>query len=235
MTDEESNEPVYWKSRLDQLTQLPGEIPAGKEAAWDKLHVRLQKKPVRKKPVWYWAAACLLFASGMSWLMLQQIDIVPVKNTRVQIPAHSTRGRLLVTDSKDTIAVSAYLPKQTVHTLPVEPDKQIHPHVSTHAVVADAPVALYADTVKEQAHEIPVYAIRPADTMSTTALLPVQKKLRVVHINTLGSTEEGVQVAGNSSASYLQASHMVPDDQSRFSISRNSSDNIIKIKLSSSN
>ena len=59
MANENPNNDFHWKSKLEKLEGLTGEI-FEKEAAWGKLHVRMQKKPRTKKAAWYWAAAASL-------------------------------------------------------------------------------------------------------------------------------------------------------------------------------
>ena len=42
--NENPNDDFHWKNKLENLESLPGET-FNKEASWEKLHDRLQKKP----------------------------------------------------------------------------------------------------------------------------------------------------------------------------------------------
>ena len=80
-----------WKSKLEEIESLPGEI-FNSEAAWVKLHERIGKKRGNKRPVWYWpAAACLLLALIIPWFFLaNKNDTAVVNNNSVQKPIQSS-------------------------------------------------------------------------------------------------------------------------------------------------
>ena len=70
MLDEKPNRGFHWKNKLEEWADLPGET-FNKEAAWDKLHERMQGKTRNNNAVWYGTAvACLVLALIISWIFL---------------------------------------------------------------------------------------------------------------------------------------------------------------------
>lgn len=53
---------------LDELINLADEPSVNREALWQKLELRLQKKPAQFKLWWYWAAAILLICTTLPFL-----------------------------------------------------------------------------------------------------------------------------------------------------------------------
>jgi hypothetical protein len=81
-----------------------------------------------------------------------------------------------------------------------------------------------------------VNTIKSADTIAMITSTPQKKKLRVVHINELGKpVEEEIQFARNTLTPTFEATFFRQDGLPGFSLSRNASDNIVKIKLPPSN
>ena len=226
MPDEKAGNPFYWKDKLDGLDFLPGEAPVDKEAGWQQLQDRLQKRPRKKKKIAYWiAAACLVGVMLLTKLRLMQPEETLVKrNTH---PAPQTAPRLPATGNQEALAALKQTVKNNIH-LP-ESKNKLYP-VVIKAATTSGPVPL-PDTVKEILPETIPY--QPADTVLLITAAP-KKKLRVVHINEVNRPEDDTQLASNdpapSSAKFLEKNSL-PD----FSVSRNVSDNIIKIKISSSN
>src|SRR5215831_1898207 len=68
MSNEDPGKNMHWQDKLEGMDHLPGE-GFNKNSSWNKLHERLQDKK-KKTPLWYWAAAaCLLCALMIAWLM----------------------------------------------------------------------------------------------------------------------------------------------------------------------
>ena len=84
MLNEKHNDHHGWKNKLEGLTGLPGETALDKNAAWEKLHSRLQENPRKKKAVWYWAAACLLAALSIPLMMVNKKENIVVKQDQPQ-------------------------------------------------------------------------------------------------------------------------------------------------------
>jgi hypothetical protein len=176
MLNEKHNEGFGWKNKLGALTGLPGEAALQKDAAWEKLHSRLQEKPRRNKAVWYWAAACLLIAL-----------IIP----------------LLITNKKENIVVRKDPPEKQqpviVSTSPaapalVETPKQVKKIKHENRSIKEQQAADLKALVKQEPvlpveekniNNIPVPAVTDTATVAATAI--AKKKMTVVHINELDS------------------------------------------------
>ena len=229
MPDEKADSAFCWRDKLDQLSGLPGEAPVNQAAAWQKLHDRLQQKTPGKKTVLYWiAAACLLCALALSWPVLIRPDHALV--TIAQPKQESSRQSFHKTDSQGALAVS--LPQGSKKKSVPRLDPKTNPHPAlVHAAIMSPP-AIPPNTIKNLLQ--PIAMRQPQDTVHLMAAAPVKNKLRVVHINELNSTVENAHLASNAPLSSPGKSSG-GDDLSGFSLSRNASDNIVKIKLSSSN
>jgi hypothetical protein len=109
MLHEKPGNDFHWKSKLEELESLPGET-FNKDAAWEKLHERMQGKHRNKKALWYWsAAACLLSAIMISWLFLtNKNETILVKNNPVPKQTQSALPHLLNQNKTDrAIAISS--------------------------------------------------------------------------------------------------------------------------------
>ena len=225
MPDEKADKPVYWKSGLDQLDFLPGEPPVDKEAGWQKLHDRLQHSRRKKKAGGYWvAAACLLGVMILTRLLLMQPGDSLVKKDPPSTRKTSPTPRPVI-DNPETVA---FLPPSSNKrsSLPDIKNK-LHP-VAKAATTSGLMVP--PDTIMEIPS--PTAIVQPVDTVQLITAAP-KKKLRVVHINEVDRPAEDTQLASNVPVSSAKLSR--EDDAAGFSLSRNASDNIVKIKLSSSN
>jgi hypothetical protein len=180
-----------WRSKLDELESLPGEIMPDKNAAWDKLHSRLAtKRNNNKKVTWYWtAAACVLFALMIPTFVTNkreaQLTTTTIKQnlSRVKTPARTLIEKDVLKENvrpakkSEIISVRTKNEKLNSKTIPQETSNEIRLYdtVSSHSLM------------KENVNIIS----QPADTLSYIAsALPVKKKLKVVHINELGDPVE---------------------------------------------
>lgn len=238
MLHERPNESFHWKNKLDELDHLSGEPPTGKEAAWEKLQARLQEKPRAKKTVWYWmAAACLLLLAGVPWLMLNQNRNNLAESNSQQPPERPTSGFRPVGDPKETLTL---VPKSLVNKQTTPPvtakDKTHHPDHSDTTLKKDiAPTDL--NTINESLPRISVISSEQLDTTAELATSPVKNRLKIVHVNELGDHgPDDIQYVENSSTPLFRTKPFRQDDHAAgISLSRNASDNIVKIKIAPSN
>ncbi|HSC38837.1 MAG TPA: hypothetical protein VLD19_13235 [Chitinophagaceae bacterium] len=165
MLNERPAEPGGWKDKLDLLDGMAGEPWTGKEAAWDKLHTRLHKKPAKKKGMWWLAAAIfLLFALTGSLLLTHKKENVLVKTGPVHTdmpapaPAETTHPAIV-----NTVA-------NAKHRAP----KQVTAKTKKILLPVDQPVLQQVSTTEPIKTDTPLLASAPAP-----------KKLRVIHINEL--------------------------------------------------
>ncbi|MEO7960622.1 MAG: hypothetical protein ABIR19_03690 [Ginsengibacter sp.] len=187
MLNENPNKDFHWKSKLDDLESLPGEI-FNKDALWDRLHIRMQQKHGNKKAAWYWAAAaCLLTALLIPLLFSKKNGNTIVKSNPAQQTIQTPATNVLPEGKKDSFGF--------ITTIAAENKKPANLFENTEKMIAPAnhKVLTFENVpVKKNKEELvePVVikeAVEPLGTNSNAvALVPGKKKLRVVHINELG-------------------------------------------------
>ncbi len=174
-----------WKKRMSELDNLPGE-PASKDLLWERLHERLEKKSIRKKPLWHWAAACFLLLSGLAFLISKKHTAeLPVKEI-VQQKQTSLPNSILI--KKENIAVIANSPaenkllkqhqQKNIAQLHNNRPAKLQPAITTVVTTANQPV------------EIAAPVLQPDTNMLMVTKAPTKLKLSVVNINELDAPSE---------------------------------------------
>ncbi len=191
MSNENLNSEFHWKSKLEELKSLPGEI-FNKEASWEKLHGQLQKKPGNKKALWYWAAAaCLLAAISVALILSNKKENVLVNNNQVQKKIQPSPSFLrTINDSATSIVISSIPVERKSPARQAENlSKIIKP--GDHKILIVENVAAKHDKEESIKSGVINNVITPVDSqISIVASIPFKKKLRVVHINELGDPVE---------------------------------------------
>lgn len=174
-----------FRSRLADLDNLPGEDLQDKDAAWSRLHDRLREKPRRIKPLWYWAAAALIIACSLPFIITNRKPEGIVKEDavkKIQQPVEADKSR---SEEMPTVISTPGKAEQ-------KPIKIINEN--NHVQIKDTgkndnnTAAVVPPVVIPQQEIIPQLAAENIQ-IATTAL-PVKKKLRVVSINELYTPQE---------------------------------------------
>ena len=235
MLHEKPSDSFHWKNKLDALDHLPGEPVQDKTASWQKLHDRLREKPVRNKVILYWvAAASILFIVGGQWLMVdnKNTKIVNAKEQRIPAP-YSNSTKTIIVDPELSITDATVEKK---HESPIATRKQPSHKALRNVILIENKILPAPDTTTEKLPDVSINSMKTVDTNALVSFIPPKRKLRVVHINELGKpVEEEIQFARNNSSPTFQSKVFNQDRFSGFTVSRNSSDNLVKIKLSPSN
>ena len=224
MPNENPNKMFHWKNKLEDLQSLPGEI-FNKEAAWGKLHTRLQPRAKNKKITWYWiAAAFLFFTLCISFFFSNKKENVLVKNNVRQKKINSSSPLLVNKDTSVIITSSINENKTQAHS--INKIGKINTAIN-HKTISDE----ISQNKKEEnmTNEIKNNAVMPVDTaVYIAANLPEKKRLKVVHINELGiPVSEPSVIARNSESHSFQlkllnqevyTSSSVPANGTRFKI-----------------
>jgi hypothetical protein len=167
------------QDKMEGLDALAGGIVYGKEEAWDKLQARLEQKPAKKIALvyrWLAAAAVLLLCLGIIGMYYYPEQ---------QIAVYQPHNPVITTDTEH-MAVAT--PITTEPILVTEPqtkapaNRKDVPHVQ---FVTDEPKTVKVPEPVDTA-AAPAIAVT---TLPKPQVTPV-KKMRVVHINDLGQTEE---------------------------------------------
>lgn len=186
MSDINPDKNTHWKNKLDNLEQLPGET-FNKEAAWDKLHYRMQGKKGNKNSRWYWiAAACLLFALLFTWMNYPKNNSHLSNNETIIKPSEKTDISISTTSENNT--------KKNINVSSQANDKVASvinkPHPINHKAIPVETISVIhlnnPDSMQMNL-ETPRNILQTINTTPMTAMiLPVKKKLKVVYINELG-------------------------------------------------
>lgn len=173
-----------WKDKLDDAGALSDYLLADKNAAWEKLHGRMHTPVQKKRAGWYWlAAACLAGLISGAFLLLNRNQQVTVVKQEVKMKA-----------AIDSIAVL-----QPLITAPVKPS-----HDEKTAVIADKKLPATKPLKRVMIEPIESATVKTNDSMAITASniqpiniiptapltatnTPEKKKLKVVHVNELGT------------------------------------------------
>lgn len=203
MSNENHNNTGNWRSKLEALESVPGETVVDKNASWEKLHERLRVKKSGKKMIWYWAAAaCLLLVLIIPFINSNKKNQQPAKNETVQKQPSIKPGLTISNDKKDLAQITKTAPVKRNRDFPVaEKGAGKYQRIVPATVTT---INRIGDTVSIPGlmKETLVTAIQPLDTSLDIVLArPVNKKLKVVHINELGDpVEEFPGMAHNADA-----------------------------------
>jgi hypothetical protein len=206
MSNENHNSSPNWKSKLEEIESLPGETMPDKNAAWEKIHARLEGKSHERKPVWYWiAAATILFLFIIPFFISNknndQMAYRLEKQTQSKTKPNEADRHLTVktvNPAKDSFTTEN--PVATKKTLTVIFNKSNETENKNIAGNKKEQARL-SDTVntQNQITETTNNSLPVKDTSSGLAsIMPVKKRLPVVHVNELGEADDEPQVAGNS-------------------------------------
>lgn len=242
MLHEKHDDPFHWKNKLDELDHIPNEPGRDKAASWVKLHQRLREKDVSRSTLWYWtAAACILISAGILLLVPKPGHIEmsvtdhPPSTERPISPANQADRRS--PDNKFQ-AAKREMPSKPIRnrvtskdnvTIRTPSEKSAHTITNIRSNIDDFATA----TIKtESAPMTTVQSPMLADTINTNAVTSTPaKRLRVVHINEIVKPVEEMPMAKATTHRSLAEQ---PGPRV-FILSKNGSDDIIKIKLSPSN
>jgi len=166
---------------LDSLTTLPGETEVDKNAAWQKLALRLHQRPRRIKAVWYWAAACVAVLVLFLSLNVTKHN-EPVIAHSLKAPS-SLAGAVFPAKKNEAVAVIPAA-KKTAYaavsfSVPVHRFKSVV-KIPAPGSAAVSPVPEYLSSI-----DLP-----PAvDSSSLVSAPPAKKKLKVINTNELDDAD----------------------------------------------
>ena len=184
MSNENRNNTIKWKSKLDELDSLPGETLPDKNAMWEKLHGRIDGRKNIRKIFWYRAAAaCLLIALMIPGMLSRKIknNIVQYKVLPIQIKGPAIHEELYL-KKKDTIAAISSAPVEKKSALKIEVNNNRNAIADSNKERIESKDQIVVDQISSViVTDSPVLSI---------ALMPLKKKLKVVHINELGDPVE---------------------------------------------
>ena len=185
----ENQDNINWKNKLEQAEGLSGEILADKNAAWEKLHSRLQPKPRRIRVVWYWAAAaCIFIALMIPLLTANKKQQAIVKNEIIPAAPKKEffKATAPVQQQKMVAIVAAAIEKGKIITHGLQLKKEeltANKSVQNLTTILPGLNNINDRPFSQTVELLPAQEILVANTI---ALLSNTKKLKVAHINELG-------------------------------------------------
>lgn len=196
MSSEKQNNYENWKSKLDNLDSLPGEIMPDKNSVWEKLYARLGGKKRNRKAIWYWsAAACILFALMIPLLFFNnnnnQVSMTQTQKNNTESDSYPIKNSSKkVIDKKDSTQIfySSTVINNREKTEAVSTKKN-----NKNIYEREINLLRVPDTASTQNILVETLsnALSKIDTFSSLATsIPIRKKLKVVHINELGDPVE---------------------------------------------
>jgi len=185
MLSKKHNESFYWKNKLEAADSLPVMAATEKDAMWNKLHNRLQEKPVGKKAVWYWMAAGLLPLIVIALTMVNNTNHIFVSDAVQQKKTTNAAPALLQPVSKELVRLSVSAPAEIKYrvTSIVEKTNSKIPH---DTIKVSATVTTVTKMPESSSTETVMNNLQPVDTAAIcNTNIVTKKKLPVVHINEL--------------------------------------------------
>jgi hypothetical protein len=231
MSNENRNDQLHWTSRLSELDSLPGEV-FERDTAWEKLQARLEQKPAKRNK-WYWlAAASLLIAVSLPWLVTNNTP--GPEAARISYSTPGVKNRVKQTPVPVTRAVTAEMLEHTIITSKPVPvvdrdnkrNLQQYTRPDMAVRIITPPVNFPPDTI-----------LAPVPATIAMNISPVKKKLTVVHLNELDGQATKNIIAGNEHGRpYFPVKFLSREVlTSNTGSGSRSRDNLITIRLSSQN
>lgn len=225
MSNENHNNFYNWKSKLEELESLPGEIMPDKNAMFEKIYTRLEGRELHRKPMWYWiAAACVVFAFMISLLITNKKNH-QMANTELKRnqPEKLASVATVIRKKKSITIKNPVLSEKNVAMNSDKKNEKIYKNIHKNKAVQ----LRVSDTVSTQNQIAEIVNDSSQAIDSSTSLvsaIPVKKRLPVVHVNELGDPDNIPQVAHNSekqSVHFLQLASQEVYDGPTASITKN--------------
>jgi len=184
MADKKQNNADSWKQMLDCPENLPGEGMPDKNAAWEKLYNRLYTKPA-PRTAWYWIAATMLTMAAVSWLITsrKKNDITKASATAVH-DTNSLQPSQAADFNKQPIIKTVFIKQPITHNKGAMHKKtyygNAHPFYPPQAVATSISIVVNKPPVS-------IAAPVTGDSAKLVLVFTPKKKLRVLHINELGT------------------------------------------------
>ena len=160
--------------KLDGLDPLQVGVVSGRDDAWEKLQGRMDAKPSRRLPLWYWPAAAALVGIVASSLWVFNVD--------APVPAVVSAASSQAAPPQIAPAPAAQQPETLMITSPA-----IEHPANTPALVHNAYEEDSFATIVANEPDVPeTHVVREVLPES----VPLPRPMRVVHINELDAAPE---------------------------------------------
>lgn len=185
MLSKKHNDPFYWKNKLEAGDGLTGDWVTGKDALWERLQARLQKKTAGPRAVWYGIAAGLLPVMIMAILLMNNTKDMQVNEISFQQNDAGTKKDYLLPALQENVTIAVSAPVEKKQAMPGSTEKKMNKVTDNSTKVNDSFAAVTVFTATLSTEKV-TGDLQPVD--SATNLYgneTSKKKMQVVHINEL--------------------------------------------------
>ena len=244
MSQERHNNEKEWQMKLSEMESAPVELIFDKSSAWNKLHNRLHHKSKNRKSSWYFLAAACVIAVLCLPFIVEKSRVKPTAVPEAKLPPEKQLPFAVNPDSfsisKNTkvkrIPLQEGEVKRFSRITPGEISKDIASNISDNDYFDSTQI------VESNLPQVTVNTQQPVDTSTAVAVqLPsLNKKLKVVHINEFeaAKSQEPSYATLKLNSSLIEQNKYKNRRKSRSSnlfLSNNTTDDLVKIRLSPSN
>jgi hypothetical protein len=191
MLNENQNNPG-WKNKLEDTVDLANETCRDKNALWQKLDDRLNEKPRRKRFGWYWAAAACLMVTMLLPFIKNNIGTNGTNPNVVvkQQPAAPKTSEIAKAPAPAHVDNSSIIIEKR-QAVKVAKQEKVATNVQ-NAIVPEPGIASTSPIVQNDIQPVQnvITPITNTPVVVATAGPVLKQKLKVIHINELGYTEE---------------------------------------------
>ncbi len=178
MQKENHDKTPAWKQKLEDAT---AEEAFGKDAAWDKLYIKMNQRPLKGKAMWYWlAAACTLFAIILSVSFYFQKNDATSEATLAHSASKNNASRTV------TATIDNFIKNKNMLYKAIAVNKIISPkHKNKYLLKPNGKLRIQ-DNVILQTKNIIInkdILLIPDTLQKVLAVHVMKKKLPVIHIN----------------------------------------------------
>lgn len=198
-----------WKNKLEDVSGFDSTDLPDTNAAWDKLYNRMHQ-PHRKKAAWYWAAAaCFLIGIGSVLVFFHQ-QIQRPGTAQATVKKQAPKPHNSVKEKEQPAIVLTPGKKEMEKAEIKQAGKNDKPSPDGKAAKNNMPFTVSDKVTLKQERLIPLPGNEMAREIQTPMITPTaaiaqpKPKLKVVHINELGSTAEDNNTRPASDFSLIQ-------------------------------
>ena len=178
-----------WKNKLEDVEHLSIDTLQDKNTAWEKLHSRLHKQPRSTMFAWYWIAAAYLLAVLIAPVFISNKKLVETAAGRKLLNTPAKTETQMSTVKKNTAPFADIISNKK--NVKGQPGTIVHQKISSDKLPVKK-IQIEAVLLQEKLTAIvPSIQIQPLQIPLTNKLVAAinteKKKMKVVHINELGT------------------------------------------------
>lgn len=182
---------LNWKNKLDDVDGLSEEILPDKNAAWEKLHQRLQPKRSGINVLWYWAAAASVLLTIIISILPQnkkQDEFVKTEQIHLTPKQEYIKEVIAVEGRKELTTGITEMERRTITIKDIQSKIEAPSSKDSIQKMAIISPELDAQNIAQPPQIIKETTVQDMPVAKAIASLGNVQKLKVVHVNELGDT-----------------------------------------------